>query len=130
MLWCIYALNTVSSRSRTFAQGIPLNATNKKLRREVHQVSKKLKKTKKELRKSKKNYAKATIEINHLHQSSKQFFQEYMAKKNHLNEELEGTRKRASEKSWFLMANIFSLEAKLREVKEQIDQLDRGLAWV
>ena len=73
-------------------------------------------------KKSKKNYAKAAIEINHLRQSSKQFFKEYTTKKYHLSEELERKRKIASEKAWTSTAKICSLEIELCKAKEKINQ--------
>ena len=70
-------------------QGIPLKAHIKSLRREIHQTKKKLKKTEDELQRFKKCYTDASIKINHLRQSSKQFFMDHTVKKYHLIEELE-----------------------------------------
>ena len=69
------------------------------LKKEVYQVKKKLKKIEDEFQKSKKSYAEAAIKINCLCQSFKQLFKEYIIKKYHLSEELEETKKCASEMS-------------------------------
>ena len=68
------------------------------LKRKVRHLTKRLKKIEGELHRS-KDYAKATIEINHLCQACKKDSKECTDKKNHLKEELEEIRKHASEKS-------------------------------
>ncbi|KAG1327735.1 hypothetical protein COCNU_01G016690 [Cocos nucifera] len=110
-------------------QGIPLKVFNRKLKKEVHHLSKKLKKTEDELQKSYKNYADAAIEINHLRQAYKKDFKEYTKKKNHLKVELEKIMKHASEKSWALTAKISSLKVEHNAAKEKIQLLKGSSAW-
>ena len=106
--------------AKSLSQSIPLKAHIKDLKREFHQLKKKLRKIEDELKKSKKGYTKVLVEINRLRQSSKQFFKKYTAKKYYLTEELEWATKLASDNTWTSTAKICSLEAKLREAKEKI----------
>ena len=61
MVFCVLMQSPIDVEP--LPQGIPLKVFNRKLKKEVHQLSKKLKKTKDELQKSKDNFIIASIEI-------------------------------------------------------------------
>ncbi|EHA8588403.1 hypothetical protein COCNU_scaffold005031G000040 [Cocos nucifera] len=96
-------------------QGVPLKVHVKNLRKEVHQLKRKLGKMEGELQKFKKSYADANVEINRLHQVHKKDAIDYIDKKRQLTEELERAKKLSNDKAWVLSIKIFFLEAKSME---------------
>ncbi|EHA8590871.1 hypothetical protein COCNU_scaffold026313G000010 [Cocos nucifera] len=96
-------------------QGIPLRAHLKYLRKEVHQLKKKLKKTEDELQKFREHASKATIEVIHLYKLHMRDSASVAIRKGVFKKEFVELKKNTSNKSWGLTVKISSLEVGVKE---------------
>ncbi|EHA8592230.1 hypothetical protein COCNU_contig69376565G000010 [Cocos nucifera] len=117
-------------------QGIPLKAHLKYLRKEVHQLKKKLKKIEDELQKFREHALEAITEVTHLRKLHmrdyatevtrlrKLHMRDYASvaiRKSVFEKELAELKKNTSDKSWALTAKVCSLELSLKQPRRRFD---------
>ncbi|KAG1370964.1 hypothetical protein COCNU_16G000580 [Cocos nucifera] len=101
----------------------------KGLKKEVHQLRKRLKNAEDDLQAFWKNASKATKEVTCLQSLHMKDSVSFCIPKRNFEKELAELRKSTSDKSWVLTAKIGSLEIDLKKVKEKIHLLEESSSW-
>ena len=101
----------------------------KNLRKEVHLLRKKLKKTEDNLQALRKNASEATKKVTHLRNLHMKDSTSFSIRKGSFERELAELWKNACNNSWALTAKIGSLETQLKAVNEKVQLLKGSLPW-
>nr|XP_029117315.1 uncharacterized protein LOC114912958 [Elaeis guineensis] len=104
--------------------GVPLKSTIQRLKKEVLQLTKKLKKSEGELRQAKKCYSEAAAEAAHFRSLQVKAIMDYSRRKANFTKELEECKKSASDRTWAQEARISALKVELSAAKRRIGQLE------
>ncbi|EHA8588032.1 hypothetical protein COCNU_scaffold003949G000010 [Cocos nucifera] len=110
-------------------QGVLLKPLIKDLKKEIHLLKRKLKKTEDNLQASQMNASEATKEVTCLQNLHMKDSASFSIRKESFERKLAELRKNASDKSLVLMARIGSLETQLKAVKEKIQLLKESSSW-